>query len=63
MSNTSKNESKSFENKNTSSSEPQPTDEVRPDIRAAAKPIETANFSKGEIYKTMEIRNDSASSD
>ena len=43
--------------------QPKPTDEVRPDIKAATKPMETADFGEGEIYKTMQIRNDSADSD
>jgi hypothetical protein len=45
-----------------SSEKPKPTDEVRPDIKAAAKPMETANFSEGKSSKAMEIRNDSAGS-
>jgi hypothetical protein len=57
MSNTSKDESKS---ESVLPSQSKPTDEVRPDIKAAPQPMETANFNKGEAGKTMEIRNDSA---
>ena len=55
------NPEKQPENKPTE--QPKPTDEVRPDIKSAAKPMETADFGEGEIYKTMQIRNDSADSD
>ena len=61
MSNTSKDESKS---ESVSSSQPKPTDEVRPDIKSAAKPMETSNYNEGEsrnvVRFAMEIRNDSA---
>jgi hypothetical protein len=48
---------------NKPTEQPKPTDEVRPEIKAAATPMETAEFSEGKTYITMEIRNDSAGSD
>ena len=50
-----------------SSEQPKPTDEVRPEIKAAIKPMETSNYGEGEnrnvVRFAMEIRNDSADSD
>ena len=46
---------------------PNPTDEVRPDIKAAEKPIESSNYGKDKNRNlarfAIEIRNDYADSD